>query len=87
MPLKYTCYLQKLKVIYTQSIFLNLFGTLNMIEVGKKSLMKSSMKGNCDRFLIRQKPFYLQGRMLSLTELSENELGSVFLLFLFYGIV
>ena len=33
--------------------FKNLFGTLNMIEVEKKSLMKSSMKGNCETFMIR----------------------------------
>jgi hypothetical protein len=39
--------------------------------------MKSSMKGNCDRFLIRQKPFYLQGRIRSVTLASLNELGSV----------
>jgi hypothetical protein len=47
--------------------FKNLFGTLNMIKVGKKFLMKSSMKGNCDRFLIRQKLFHLQGRICSVT--------------------
>jgi hypothetical protein len=45
----------------------SLFGTLNMIKVGKKSLMKSSMKGNCEKFLIRQKLFHLQGRILSVT--------------------
>jgi hypothetical protein len=31
-----------------------------MIEV-EKTLMKASMKGNCHKFLIRQKPFHLQG--------------------------
>jgi hypothetical protein len=36
-----------------------------MIEVEKKSLMISSMKGNYDRLLIRQKPFHLQGRIHS----------------------
>jgi hypothetical protein len=41
-----------------------------MIEVEKKSLLKSSMKGNFDKFLIRQKLFYLQGRILSLAEYS-----------------
>ena len=39
--------------------------------------MKSSMKGNCDRFLIRQKVFHLKGRILSATVASQNELGSV----------
>jgi hypothetical protein len=47
--------------------FKNLFGTLNMIEVEKKSLMKSSIKENCDKFPIRQKPFHLQGRIGSVT--------------------
>jgi hypothetical protein len=39
--------------------------------------MKSSMKGNCDKFLIRQKPFHLQGTICSLIVASWNELGSV----------
>jgi hypothetical protein len=30
-----------------------------MIEVKEKSLMKSSMKENFDKFFIRQKPIYL----------------------------
>ena len=38
--------------------FKNLFGTLNMIEVEKISLMKSNMKGSCNKFLIRQKPYH-----------------------------
>jgi hypothetical protein len=46
------------------TIFKNLFGTLNMIEVGKKALMASSMKGNYEKILIRQKLFHLQGRKL-----------------------
>jgi hypothetical protein len=37
--------------MHSTSAFKNLVGTLNTIEVGKKkSLMKSSMKGNCDKF-------------------------------------
>ena len=38
-----------------------------------------SHKGNCDKFLIRQKPFHLQGRVLSVsvTVASQNELGGV----------
>jgi hypothetical protein len=47
--------------------FKNLFGILTMIDVEKKSLMKSSMKGHCDRFLIRWEPFHLQGRICSVT--------------------
>ena len=39
--------------------------------------MKSSMKGNCDKFLIRQKPFHLQGTICSLIVASWNGLGSV----------
>ena len=39
--------------------------------------MKSSMKGNCEKFLIRQKPFHLQGRIHSLIVDSQNELGNV----------
>jgi hypothetical protein len=35
------------------------------------------MKGNYDRFLIRQKPFHLQGRVYSVTVASSNELGKV----------
>jgi hypothetical protein len=31
----------------------NLFGTLNMIELEKKNLRMSSVKGNYDKFLIR----------------------------------
>jgi hypothetical protein len=57
--------------------FKNLLGTLNMIKVEKKSLMKSSMKGNCEKFVIRQKPFHLQGRIRSVIVASWNELGSV----------
>jgi hypothetical protein len=46
--------------------FKNLFGTLNMIEV-EKNLMKSSMKGNWDRFLIRQEQLHIQGRIYNVT--------------------
>jgi hypothetical protein len=48
--------------------FRNLFGTLNMIKVEKKiSYEKSSMKGNFQKFLIRQKLFSLQVRIHSET--------------------
>jgi hypothetical protein len=50
--------------------FKYLFGTLNMIKVEKKSLMKSSVKVNCDRFLIRQNQFHLQMRIHSVTVVS-----------------
>jgi hypothetical protein len=39
--------------------------------------MKSSMKGNCDSLLTRQKPFHLQGRIRSVTMALYNEFGSV----------
>jgi hypothetical protein len=35
------------------------------------------MKGNCEKFLIRLKPFHLQGRIFNITVVSKNELGSV----------
>jgi hypothetical protein len=35
------------------------------------------MKGNCDKLLIRQKPFHLHGIIHSITVASENKLGSV----------
>jgi hypothetical protein len=57
-----------------------------MIEVEKKSLTKFSMKRNYEKFLMRQKAFHLQGRILSITVASHTELDSV-PLFLFYGIV
>jgi hypothetical protein len=41
-----------------------------MIEEEKKSCIKSPMKGNCEKFLIRQKPFHLQVRILSVTVVS-----------------
>jgi hypothetical protein len=55
----------------------NLFGTLNLREVEKKSLMKSSMKGNFDNFLDRKKTFHLQERICSITLDPQNEFGSV----------
>jgi hypothetical protein len=48
-----------------------------MIEAGKKPLMMSSIKGNWDKFLIKQKPFHLQGKIHSITVASYNELGSI----------
>ena len=51
----------------------------------KKSHIKFFMKGNCDRFLIRQKLFHLQGRICSL--IVASQFWVVFLLFLFCGIV
>jgi hypothetical protein len=65
------------------NIFKILYGTLN---IEKKSRMKPSVKENCDKFLIRQKLFSLQGRVHSITVASQNELG-MFLLFLFCGIL
>ena len=47
--------------------FKNLFEKLNPVEVEKNFLMESSMKGKCNRFLIRQKLFHLQGKILSVT--------------------
>ena len=39
--------------------------------------MKFSMKRNCEKFLIRQKPFHLQGLILRVTVASQNGLGNV----------
>jgi hypothetical protein len=39
--------------------------------------MMSSMKVNRDKFLIRQKPFQLQGRICSIPVASQNEFDSV----------
>jgi hypothetical protein len=47
--------------------FKNLFEKLNTIEVEKNFLMESSMKRNCEKFLIRQKLIYFQGRILNIT--------------------
>jgi hypothetical protein len=47
--------------------FENLFGILDKIEIEKNSLLKSSIKGNCDKFMIRQELSYLQGRICSVT--------------------
>lgn len=49
------------KVVCIQPVLKSIRNIKQMI-VEKKSL-KSSMKGNCNKFLIRQKPFPLQRRM------------------------
>jgi hypothetical protein len=67
------------------SSFKYIFGALNMIEVEKKSLMKSSIKEKCEKFLIRQKPFHLQGRICSVTVASYNELDRIPFLFILWN--
>jgi hypothetical protein len=47
-----------------------------MIEVGKIPY-EFIYERNCDRFLIRQKPFHFQVRICSVTLASYKELGSV----------
>jgi hypothetical protein len=64
MPLKYT-YLLKQK--YALSQFLKPIRNIKLDRNRKKSLMKSSRRGNCDKFLIRQKPFHLKGIIHSVT--------------------
>jgi hypothetical protein len=48
-----------------------------MVEVEKRSHMKSSKNGNCIRFLNRKKQFDVRGRIHSIAVASYNEFGSV----------
>jgi hypothetical protein len=46
-------------------------------EKKEKTSYEVLYERNCDKFLIRQKPFHLQGRIRSVTVASWNELDSV----------